>query len=202
MRISHNTLDDCLRNPRQWFISTRSSSSHPYKMGYERVLRLSIYHCHKNSADEARRYMSEKITRHNFRNAQRVSEIENGLESYIAWAVSERLRNAGVQININLSLGFLELRGEISRIDVIDSGYRAVLLGTRTENWQSQLRMPLIQSAVSLTYARPAQEVEVGFQELDGANLQTVSYGSRQLKAAQEEFRVLGNAVRRISTSS
>jgi hypothetical protein len=202
MRISHTALEDCLRNPQQWYSSTRVASSHPYKMGYERALRLSIYHYHRTSADDARSYLAKMIRRHDFKNPKKVTEIEEGLEAYIMWANSEHIKAAGVQVHIGFSLGFLELRGEVGRVDVTPSGYRAVLLGAAPADWQHQLRMPLIQASVSSEYGRPVDEIEVGFQMLDASHLRTVSYDMAELSRAQRRFRRLGSIIRRISRST
>jgi hypothetical protein len=44
-------------------------------MGYERALRLTLFHYHKTSADEARRYLEQMVKKHNFKNEARVSQI-------------------------------------------------------------------------------------------------------------------------------
>ena len=177
----------------------RTASSHGYKMGYERGLRLTIFHYHKTSATDAREYLDRIVKKHSFKNAARVTEIENNLESYIQWAESESLKVADTQIKITLPVGFLELRGQISRIDVTAIGYRAVLLGQAPPNWQKQTRMPLIQAAIGAMYGRPPGKIAVGFQELDGSGLQTVVYNRRQISAAEQRFRALGETVRQLS---
>jgi hypothetical protein len=75
MRISHAELEACLKNPRGWYVSSRTASSHGYSMGYERALRLTLFHYHKTSADEARRYLEQMVKKHNFKNEARVSQI-------------------------------------------------------------------------------------------------------------------------------
>jgi hypothetical protein len=199
MRISHTELETCLGNPPNWYVAVRTASSHGYKMGYERSLRLTIFHYHKTSAAEARQYLDKMVKKHNFKNAARVTEIENGLESYIHWAESESLKVADTRIKITLPVGFLELRGEVGRVDVTAAGYRAVLLSQPPPDWQQQLRMPLIQAAIGAMYGRPPDKIAVGFQELDGSNLETVVYGRRQISAAEQRFRLLGETVRRLS---
>jgi hypothetical protein len=200
MRISHGALDACLRNPQLWFTS-RDASSHPYRMGYERALRHAIFHYHKTSAPEARAYLASMISKHNFRNAAKVAQIENDLEAYMTWANTENLRIATVQARIYFECGFLELSGEIGRVDVTTSGYRAIILRPPAVDWQTELRMPLIQEAVSTTYGRPVEEIEVGFQRLDSTDLQTVSYDATQLRKAEVRFRALGRTIRQLSQS-
>src|SRR2546422_307537 len=195
MRISHTDLEACIGNPQRW-LSTQNAPSHGYKMGYERMLRLAVFHYHKTSPEEARDHLNKIIKKHNLKSAIRISEVEARLESYIDWAVSEHLKAAGVQVKIALPLGFLEMRGEIGRVDVTAQGYRAVLFRKAPPNWHMQLRMPLIQEAVASLYGRPPEQTAVGFQELDGTDLQTVVYSQPQIIAAKKRFRTLGETVR------
>jgi len=199
MRISHTQLETCLANPRTWYRASLAGESHPFNMGYDKILRLSIFHFHKSSGSFARAYMSGKVREHNLRNASRVSEIEISLDRYIRWATRERLRVADTKVNIAYPIGFLELRGEISRVDVTSTGYRAVLLGNVPVDWEQQLRLPLIQAAVASMYSRPQDQTEVGFQELNATNLATKIYSEREIQMAQRKFMALGRIVRRFS---
>jgi hypothetical protein len=200
MRISHADLETCVKNPRQWYVSTINAEKHGYPMGYERVLRLSLAHFHKTSAGEARDYLNAMIKKHDFKNATRVTEIEVKLDSYINWSTGDKAKVAGTEVKISLPLGFLELRGQIGRVDVTDTGYRAILYGATLPNWQTQLRLPLIQIAVASIYGRPAEKIAVGFQELDGSALHTAVFSQGQIAAAENRFRALGSILRRLST--
>lgn len=202
MRISHTKLESCLASPRTWYRASLAAEAHPYLMGYERVLRLSIFHFHKSSGPAARDYMAEMIRKHNLRNVSRINEIEITLDRYVRWATKERLKVADTKVNIAHQMGFLELRGEIGRVDVTSTGYRAVLLGKVPGDWEQQLRMPLIQVAVALMYGRPQDKTEVGFQELDASNLATRLYSERQIQKAQRKFMALGRIVRRIAKAN
>lgn len=199
MKISHLDLEVCAMNPQRWYLYAQKAGSHGYKMGYERVLRLAVYRYHKTSAVEARDHLTRMITKHDLRNAARIRDVENGLESYVGWATSVHLTAADVQVRIVLSLGFLELRGEIGRVDVTLTGYRTVLFHKAPPDWQLQLRMPLLQAAIASMYARPIERIEVGFQELDGSNLQTTTYSQREIVAAKRKFRAVGERVRRLT---
>jgi hypothetical protein len=202
MRISHTQLEVCLANPRAWYRASVETESHPYLMGYERVLRLSIFHFHKSSAPVARNYMAAMVRRHSLKNVSRINEIEIRLDRYLKWATVERLKVADTKTNIAYPLGFLELRGEIGRVDVTSTGYRAVLLSKPPADWEKQLRMPLIQAAVASTYGRPQEKTEVGFQELDASNLSTKCYSDRQIQNAEHKFVALGRMLRRIEKAS
>ncbi len=202
MRISHTQLESCLASPSTWYRAYLAAESHPYPMGYERALRLSIFHFHKTSAPVARDYMAQMVRKHNLKNIGRISEIETSLDRYVQWALDQRLKVADTKVNIAHQLGFLELRGEIGRVDLTATGYRAVLLGKAPPDWDSQLRMPLIQVAVAAMYGRPEEMTEVGFQEMDASHLVTRLYTDRQIQQAQDKFVALGRTVRRIAAEN
>jgi hypothetical protein len=202
MRISHTQLESCLANPLAWYLSSLAAEPHPYLMGYDRVLRLSIFRFHGTSDVEARDYMARMIRRHNLSNVSRIEEAEISLNRYITWATHERLKVADTGVNIVYRLGFLELRGEIGRVDVTDSGYRAVLLGKAPQDWERQLRMPLIQAAIAQMYGRPQEKTEVGFQRLDASKLVTKLYSELEIQKARRKFMALGRMVHRISTTN
>jgi hypothetical protein len=52
--------------------------------------------------------------------------------------------------------------------------------------------MPLIQTAIAERYGRPATEVKVGFQEIDGNKLTDTRYSIAQRSGADAEFKKIG----------
>ena len=69
-----------------------------------------------------------------------------------------------------------------------------VLLGKVPQDWEKQLRMPLLQVAIAQMYARPQDKTEVGFQELDASNLAVRLYGDMEIQRAQRKFMALGRS--------
>jgi hypothetical protein len=55
--------------------------------------------------------------------------------------------------------------------------------------------MPLVQIAIARGIQRPEDEVSVAFQELDGQNLQVVTYDAARRQAAGETAQVLASRV-------
>jgi hypothetical protein len=157
------------------------------------------FHCARQIA---RDYMVEMIRKHHLRNVGRINTIETSLDRYVKWAVAERLKVADTKVNLAHQMGFLELRGEIGRVDVTSTGYRAVLLGKVPDGWELQLRMPLIQVAIASMYGRPQDKTEVGFQELDASNLITRIYSEQEIHKAQRKFMALGRIVRTIAKAN
>ncbi len=198
MKISHTELEVCIQHPRRWLQQKAAAQSHGYLMGYNRATLLSIYHFHKSqSAASARDHLQSLIDRHGFKDPLRVEGIELSLESYMSWVEANQVAVADTRVRLAVDSGFLTLVGEISRVDVTNAGYRAVLLGVGTPMWRQELRMPLIQSAIAMRYGRPVAEVAVGVQTLDSSGLQTHSYGATALSRAARRFSILSRRLRR-----
>ena len=126
--------------------------------------------------------------------------MEADFESYIRWHRRSGVIVADSNIRLSYSIdGFLDLSGLISRLDITAVGYRAVILGAGRGNWRTELRMPLIQTAVALKYGRPVDEVAVGVQDADGSALDEEVYTSAQITNARQEFQHLGQGVRQLT---
>ncbi len=202
MRVSHKQLEECRQQPRQWLVNSATGYSGPRKLGYSQVLQLAIYRYHKEqSGDAARRQLESLIARADFRNAARVDLMRADLDSYLNWHTSSGTITADHRVRLSLDLkGYLVLRGELSRVDITDEGYRGILLGVPQRRWQEQLRMPLLQRSLSLRYSRPMNEISIGIQDFDGSNLSVAQFSSRRIAEAEREFVSLGDQIRRLVT--
>jgi hypothetical protein len=78
------------------------------------------------------------------------------------------------------------------------NGYRGVLLGVPPRGWRDQLRMPLLQRALCIHYARPVEEIEVGIQEPDGSGLNVTRFSPKRMREAEREFLALGEEIKRL----
>ena len=113
------------------------------------------------------------------------------------WHQNSEISTADSNTPILLDVGgYLELSGLISRVDVTDTGYQGILLGTKDASWKDQLRMPLIQKALAEKYVRPVQDVMVGIQAIDGSSLEVVTFSPSQIREAEREFKDLGERIK------
>jgi hypothetical protein len=163
---------------------------------------LIIYHFHKtNSVADARKYLASAIKPQNFKDHHRIERIELKLEPYLKWVGASAVSVADSRIRINLNSGFVTLMGEISRLDVTKQTYRAVILVNKIPpDWAVQLRMPLIQLAISHQFGRPLEEVEVAFQRLDGSGPQSASYEAQAVADAELRFARLAKELKKIDS--
>ncbi len=199
MKVSHRELEACRAGPLAWVQARLSGGSTFSRFGYNQALLNAIRKYHKSGDDapSARRHLKELIDR-NFKNESRIDETEDALQSYISWHEASGTVVADTNIRLSYGIGgYLELGGLITRLDVIPTGYRAVLLGPLGAQWKSQLRMPLIQDAIAIKYGRPVSTVSVGIQDLDGGNLQQTTYTVDEIQRARADFRRLGKTIAR-----
>ena len=197
MRISHSDLDACRRNPKQWVAAKLFGTGGGFSYGYNQALKGAIYTYHRvGDPGKGNKYLAEKLS--GFKDEARKSECKRALKNYIAWAESSERVVASCKVRLNLLLhGGVLLGGEISRVD-IDSGsdnYEAIILGELPNDWQNELRFPLIQYEIATQFQRPASMVRIGFQSLDGANLVTTKYSRAAVEEALAEARQLGKIV-------
>lgn len=197
MKISHRQLEDCRKNPKSWVASV-SVPATGRSFGYNQALLFAIHRFHKSGENDARKHLAHLIDMH-LSNVHRIEMIESDLDSYIDWASDSNVVIADSKVRVSLAIGgFMEMGGEISRLDITEAGYRAVILGDRSAQWQAELRMPLVQRAVAFKYGRPADEICVATQSLDGTNLEETSFSTKKIAQAEAEFMQLGEIVKKI----
>ncbi len=211
MRISHNDIEVCRRNPRAWVAQKVGPSSGFIRTGYAGATKLAIYHFHKtNNQSITQRYLEDLFDSLDLRNsAQKDRALEN-LDGYIEWCRTAAPVVATYRLRLNYDLGSeWILGGEISRIDIISGGYRGIILGNIPDNWDHQLRIPLIQRALAGRLQRPEIDIAVGFQNLDGGDLRVVSFPKDEIDDAETSVQDLARTLagewrrqsgRRIST--
>jgi hypothetical protein len=195
MKISHTQLEERRVNPRSW-VQARAADPF-FTFGYNQALLHAIHNYHLSAGDAgvARRYLQELIDSH-FKNETRSDAIRRWLEAYIKWHRRSGVIVADSKFRIKLNLGvLLELRGEVHRFDVPSGGYRAVLLGDYARDWDSQLRMPLLQKSTALRFGRPVADVSVGVQHLDGSDMKVKHYSRVEISDAESEFKNLSRKV-------
>lgn len=198
MKISHLDLAACINSPRTWLASRASNG--PRKIGYSQLLKYALHQYNKSlSPSAALKYLNDKIKEHQLKNEQRADQARDTLSSYMNWCSHSKTHIADSRVSISLQVGgYLELTGIVSRIDIIPNGYRGILLSTIKNNWKEELRMPLLQKALSDLYQRPLGEIEIGMQNLDGSLLTSVNYSLKEVSEAQKSLFKLGERVKSV----
>lgn len=197
MRISHIEIDSCLANPRRWVSDKRRGTGVFSRVGYAGATKLAIYKYHKtNNLVQAIQYLEQFLFRLGLTNRASIDEAFRNLDSYVSWCQTTVPIVAARKLRINHALGSdWILGGEISRIDIHSNAtrYRGILLVVPPPDWRQQIRMPLIQRALSETLQRSENMIDVGFQNIDGSDLQIESYSKRDIDSADERAHELAS---------
>jgi hypothetical protein len=195
MKISHKQLEACRFSPKSWVASKQSSGGFG-RLGYRQALALAISEFHKKEDIKATVVKIDGYVAKNFKNEMKISKLYTDFDQYTKWYQSSGIISAEANILLNFpSSGDWHLGGYVSRVDLILSGYRAILFEVPGSGWKDQLRMPLIQLAIANRYGRPASEVRIGLQDLDGNSIVETQYGTQKRSDALSEFQKLGGKV-------
>lgn len=187
MRISHAQLSQCHKNPATWVANQlNQDGSFPWR-GYDSWLREGIYRFHRDKdIQAARQYIKQQLINQGLTTHHRIQDALERFDAYIYWYRSEGIILIDSRFRLDYELGHgIILGGLVSRIDMIQQGYRAVLLGNIHPGWEEELRMPLIQRALAVAYQRPENEFVVGVQELDASELAVTSYSQTDMANAE-----------------
>jgi hypothetical protein len=197
VRLTHSELQDCLNDPSRWVASKVNPAKGGPRPGYDFCLREGIYHYHKTGdLLAARTYIERTTSRRKLANRFRIDEILGRFDSYVQWYQNANIVVADHRSRLDYGLGAgVILGGTISRLDITDHGYRAILLGQRNPVWSNELRMPLIQRAMAIKYERPEDELSVGYQNLDGTQIELVLYSDDVLNLAENTAQQLATTI-------
>ncbi len=119
-------------------------------------------------------------------------------ESYVSWHIKENITVIECRIRMELDIGrFIEVGGEISRVDLLPDRYRGTLLSTSSIPFSDELRFPLIQLYLSIRYQRPLSECSIALQSLNGSGLSETSFDQGTIDEAVDELGRIGEIVKK-----
>lgn len=195
--IRHSDLDNCLRDPSLWVAQLLNQNQQFRRAGYNEILLNGIFQFHKKQDYEvAREYIDMRLERNRLQNKGRIEDLLQSFDEYVLWFNKEQPTVADVRYRLSYELGYgIALGGTVSRIDLTSTGYRAVLLGHIPRDWQGELRMPMLQRALAQAFGRRERQFAIGWQELNGTNLQATIYDSSAIDDAENRIRVLALGV-------
>jgi hypothetical protein len=187
IRIGHSEIAAARQDFAAWWRQKQQPGPTGRRLGYAQLVKLGIYKYHALQSNRAGSLAHfDHLAAARLTNAQRITQARLQLQAYIDWIERAGVIVADHRVRLNLPLGAdVALGGEVSRVDIVPSGYRVVLLVARTPvHWRDELRMPLIQLAIADRYHRDAEDVRVALQLLDGTALEEASFGKDARNAA------------------
>jgi hypothetical protein len=190
VRIRIGELRDLNRDPEAWARTRRQAvSGKIFRLGYDRVLALGIHKFHKTGSKvSGHRHLEHLSIRAGLKNRNRLDGNYERFESYCAWCEAEQPVVIESNAKIGVDVGGVRLGGTYSRADLVPSGIRAILLGDAPADWRSEPRFPLLQKGVANRYAKAIEQIEVGVQQLDGSEIEVISFSDRDIDQAEERL--------------
>jgi hypothetical protein len=199
VRISHRELAECEQSPRRW-LAKKNASEGGRRRGYNQLVAEAIYRFHKSGqSGQERRRLSKDIKNAQLTNDTRIEAALRAFDSYVTWCRGAGLTTIECRVNLELLVTpLVTLGGQISRVDLVETGYVGVLLGPHSSGWLGEFRMPLIQVALSSRYARDPSEFSVGVQNLDGTQFEVVSFSAAERSGAVARLAKLAARLERL----
>lgn len=191
MNVPLRDLEEALRNP-QAYAKKKSTPQRgfPPRSKYL-TLQRAVYRFHKVNEDltKAKQYLEESFVGQ-FVNQDDLPQYVEKLETY-----AERLIRLGttvfkakdrlvIPLKGNLATQF-RVSGDIPRIDLTAEGYNIWLFAKETQDWGSELRLPLIQSAYAKQLSVPLNEIRVGVYDFSVGSYTDYGFTEREVKKAE-----------------
>lgn len=197
MRITLNALEGARSNPGE-FRRKRLAAEQEFfpPPGYDALLKDAIVHYHQDglTEDQARQRMSEKFaSRSRLKSQDRFNEIAERLGEYVDEysAMHNLSTNTRVKLNVVLPTGYTghQVHGKIVRLDMTQDGTLfACVLSRKHCDWRSELRFPLIQSAVAANLDYELADVRVGVYCFDDDQHIYFQFSQPEVDAATTEL--------------
>ena len=190
MKIYHRSLELLRVSPQEWR-NLQDAPSSPRKYSAFSAWQGSIRRYHSSQGDQqaAINYLEGQFDKHfkaNMTNERRLVEYTNYILEYCQdfEQLGHVCNELGSKLDFQLENDVI-LAGTIFRFDlVLSGGYSAFLLKRDDSDWQSELRMPLIQGYFADKLNVPLHQVSVGVYDV-------VQYSARTVSRAKEEIRLL-----------
>ena len=205
IRIKHGELATAISNPTEWYKSkVADAGKQTGGWSYDRMAVIAIHLFHKlGSEEDLVRYVDRLAPRINRMNTESLKKVHRLVRSYINWHDEAEMFETKTLVNIDWpfsqSVPRIRLGGQIARFDTMADGYRGVFLGPAPGQWERDTKMPLIQSALSTMFARPIEEIAVGYQSLENQQFSLRTFTAAEISAA---LRTIDPVIREISRLS
>jgi hypothetical protein len=192
MRLSFSLLDSARRNPARFGQSFSAQSGFPRRANFRLYLSSSISRFHGGmTKQQVQDYFiskcNEKLQDQRHFHA-RLSHYTGVLGRYCDGYARQNCRFVESNKRVVLHVGHHELSGRVERFDIrLPDGYRATATQLERDEWRTDIRWPLIQSAIAQEFGRPPSEVEVGVFCFENGRYDYDTFSEAEIAAAVTE---------------
>lgn len=201
-RVPIRELEELRLDPLAYRQKIATGAARFFKRSYFNVLRDAIFRFHRGGADRvaARPTMLTQLV--SFKNVTRRAETVASFDWYVNEFAAAAQTTFATKVKVRIPLPSrvgtaLHCDGQVERVDLcLPSGYsvwmfRSADLG----QWDDELRMPLIQEAVSSHLNVSPSEVEIGVYSFGEHSKAKRKYTSSEIQSAKDELDQLLSAM-------
>lgn len=199
MKLPLRELEEARRDPGAY--TRRRAAAGQKSVGYKSkylTLQRAVYRFHRSNNDltAAQEYLEQSYLKQ-FKRPEELATYAEKLERY-----TEGFKSLGstvirvrdrlvVPLPQKLADAGFRVSGEIPRIDLTGEGYTAWLFAKKTEQWEAELRLPIIQAAYARELGVGEDEVKVGVYDFSKEEHKLFDFSARELRTAQNELHKL-----------
>lgn len=197
LRIPLNELEEAIRNPTAYKNKLQNGKAGVgFGATYYSALRDTIFRFHNygNDVNEAVSYLITRLDK--FKSRQKQQDIDEQFSWYVDDYLSRHVTTFACKYNCVIPLPDrvlepMRISGQIGRLDLIDDpkGYAVWLFrGKDYRGWQEELRMPLIQHAISREMYTPTDRIMIGIYSFQERYVGATSYSNQDIEDARERL--------------
>lgn len=206
MKVPLRELEEARRDPGAYVRRRRAAAAQKY-IGFKSkylTLQRAVYRFHRSNNDlqAAQEYLEQSYLRQ-FKRPEQLAIYAEQLGRYAdafkglgttAFRVKDRLV---VPLPKKLTDAGMRVSGEIPRVDLTAAGYTAWLFAKKTDRWEDELRLPVIQVAYARELGADEEEIKVGIYDFSKGEHKLYEFSARKRRAAQSEvYRLLRQMLR------
>ena len=198
LNIKLYELEEAIKNPMAFKAKNQDRKpDRPRAVTYYSVLKDAIDNYHKcKSFVEAGDYLIQRFDGIKKRNKQKEKETNEQFAWYIDDHRKRTIDTVKGRINITIPLPDrvlepIRITGQINRLDLNHeiNGYDVWLFRSMGhEGWQKELRMILIQHAISQKIHTPVQRINIGIYSFEDKFIDSVSYTKESIDHARQQL--------------
>jgi hypothetical protein len=194
MNVPLRDLEEALRNPRAYARKKSTPQRGFYPRSKYLTLQRAVYRFHKVNEDltKAKQYLEESFDRQ-FKNQEDLSQYVEKLETYaeglirLGTTVFKAKDRLVIPLKRDLATQF-RVSGDIPRIDLTNEGYSVWLFAKEPQDWRSEIRLPLIQSAYAKELSVLLNEIRVGVYDFSTGTYKDYGFTQREIKKAENSL--------------
>lgn len=194
LRIPLRDLEELRRDPKAYIRRRKNQEEFFSPKSKHQILLRSVftYHATNGDLDYARSYLQKIYKEKEFKDKKGFQSLIEKLDSYVnsftqlKSAVFDIRRNIIVPLPEDIS--GIRVSGQIPRLDITSTGYLAWLFARETSQWESEIRLPIIQSVCADILAANIDEVSVGIYDFSVSAGTVYNFSQGEVEEAKEEL--------------